>query len=240
MFLAANSSGAASALIPLAVTMIRSLLEWQTGEPIPEPAQPARVRPDSATLRAAPGLYASPLGLIEVRSRGERIFARLQGLPVELIARADGTFTLEASVLGLFSVPLRQLAPVRLSFFAHAGSTYLRITALGVLAGVGERFTPQEASASWKARAGRYRRICKDPNASCQWPANVSLRADRGRGLLLHFDFPGLSGAFPLEVKDDARAVVRGKGTGLGDTITAREDSGKVFLEWSGMLFEKM
>ena len=71
VFLAANSSGAASALIPLAVTMIRSLLEWQTGEPIPEPAQPARVRPDSATLRAAPGLYASPLGLIEVRS-GEK------------------------------------------------------------------------------------------------------------------------------------------------------------------------
>ena len=159
---------------------------------------------------------------------------------MELIARADGTFTLEASVLGLFSVPLRQLDPVRLSFFAHAGSSYLRITALGVLAGVGERFTPEEASASWKGRAGRYRRICKDTNASCQWPANVSLRADRGRGLLLHFDFVGLRGDFPLEARDDTHAAVRGKGTGLGDTITTREESGKVFLEWSGMLFEKM
>jgi hypothetical protein len=33
--------------------------------------------------------------------------------------------------------------------------------------------------------------------------------------------------------------VIAGKGTGLGDTITAREEGGEVFLEWSGLLLKK-
>jgi CubicO group peptidase (beta-lactamase class C family) len=239
VFLAANSSGAASALIPLAVEMVRSVYAWQTGAPVPEPAPPARFRLDSTARDALPGLYASPLGLVEIRSRRGRLLADLQGLPLELVPRADGVFAPEASVLGLFSIPLPQLRPLRFSFFESDGRRYFRIAALGVLAGLGERFVPGKVPAAWQARAGRYRRVQRDPNASCLWPRNVSLGWDQRRGLLLAYEVPGLRGTFPLEVRDDGRAVIRGKGTGLGETITARHEGGAILLEWSGMLLEK-
>jgi CubicO group peptidase (beta-lactamase class C family) len=239
VFLAANSSGAASALIPLAVEMIRSLLGWQTGAPLHDPPMPPRARFEPSRLGDLPGLYASPMGLIEVRRQGERLLARLQGIPVELIARAGGCFTLELSLLGVLSIPLPQLKPLRLDLLRSGGRTYLRISALGVMAGVGERFEPQAISAAWAARAGSYGRIQQDPNADCRWPTNVRLLADRRKGLLLSYEFPGLRGSFPLEIVDDTHATIRGKGTGLGEAVTVREEAGTAVLEWSGMRFAR-
>ena len=60
-----------------------------------------------------------------------------------------------------------------------------------------------------------------------------------GSGLLLRYSFPGLTRSFPLEIVDDGRAFIRGKGTGLGETIAFREEAGRTILEWSGMRFEK-
>jgi len=45
--------------------------------------------------------------------------------------------------------------------------------------------------------------------------------------------------SFPLLTPNDGEAVIAGTGTGLGDTITAREEGGEVFLEWSGLLLKK-
>ncbi len=114
---------------------------------------------------------------------------------------------------------------------------YLRISALGVMAGVAERFEPQQVPAGWRARAGAWQRIELDANADYRWPANVRLIADRRKGLLLSYEFPGLRGRFPLEIVDGERAVIRGKGTGLGGTIVVRAEAGRTILEWSGMRF---
>jgi len=240
VFLAANSSGAASALVPLAVEMVRAMHQWQTGVPAPQSPLPPRTRLDSAVLDTLSGLYASPMGLIDVRSRGGRLLTTLQGLPLQLVPRSDGIFSPEVRLLGLASIPLPQLRPLRFSFFESAGRSYLRITALGVLAGVGERFVAGEVPAAWRARTGRYRIVPRTENTRYLWPRNISLGFEEGCGLFLSYEFPGLRGTFPLEAADRDRAVLRGKGTGLGETITAREEDGRVLLEWSGMLLAKM
>ncbi len=239
LFLAANSSGASSALVPLAVVIVRKLYGWQTGCPVADPPLPERVRPSPAQLAAVAGQYASPMGLIEVRTRGGRILTSLQGVPVELVPRAGGILTPEVSLLGVASIRLPQLASVRLSFLEHGGSGYLRITALGVLAGIGERFLPDEPPEAWKARVGRYAILPQAENTDYAWPRKVSLRYEAGHGMLLDYEFPGTRASFPLATPDDTHAVIRGKGTGLGETITARTDGGDVFLEWSGLLLER-
>ncbi len=88
-------------------------------------------------------------------------------------------------------------------------------------------------------RAGAWQRLPGDANGQDQWPAGVSIRLDRRSGLLLDYRFPGLRGSFPLEILDGERAVIQGKGTGLGETIAFREEAGSTILEWSGMRFEK-
>ncbi len=238
LFLAANSSGAASSLIPLAVEMIRRIYSWQVGHPVTDAPVPDRIRLDGARLDALAGHYASPMGLIDIRHRAGKLLATMQGLPLELVPRAQGVFTPELSVLGLASIRLAQLAPLRLSFFEAGGGSYVRVAALGVLAGVGERYAPAQAPAAWRLRVGRYRILRRDENVDYTWPANVALLWNREHGLLLSYDFPGLRAVFPLATPDDSHAIIRGKGTGLGESITARDEGPGTALEWSGMLLE--
>ncbi len=238
MFLAANSSGAASALIPLAVDIARRLYSWQ-GAPVQDPPLPARVRLEEARLDELQGMYASPMGVIEVKARRGRILAALQGLPLELVPRADGSCTAELRVLGLISVRLPQLAGLRFAFLSNEGRAYLRVTAMSILGGVGERFTPDPVPEAWRARAGRYSIVKRGENSSYRWPREVSLRFDPARGMLLSYKLAGLHATYPLETPDAARAVIRGKGTGLGETITASEDGGTAFLGWSGLRLVK-
>jgi hypothetical protein len=94
----------------------------------------------------------------------------------------------------------------------------LRISALGILAGI----------------------VPRGENTNYRWPRDISLRFDRRSGLLLFsYAFPGVRTSFPLLTPNDGEAVIAGKGTGLGDAITARDEGGEVFLEWSGLLLKR-
>jgi hypothetical protein len=179
------------------------------------------------------------MGLIEVKARRGRLLARMQGLPLEIVPRADGSCTAELRILGLVSVRLPQLAPLRVVFLENAGGVYVRVTAMGMLAGVGERFTPSEVPEAWQARSGRYSIVRRGENAAYRWPQDVSLRFERAHGMMLTYRLAGLRAVCALETPDESRAVIRGLGTGLGDTITARDEGGSAFLEWSGLLLKR-
>jgi hypothetical protein len=235
VFLAANSSGAASALIPLAVDLLRTVYTGQTGKAVEEPPLPARIALEPRAMDDIAGLYASPLGLLDVRRRGGRLVTAMQGLPLQLVPREGGVFTPEVRLLGLLPLRIAALEPLRFGFFEEQGRRYLRVSAMGVLAGVGERFEPNVVPREWLPRVGSYEPVMQDPNVRHRWPRRISLGFDRRAGLVLRYDFPGLRGTFPLEALDAGRAVIRGKGTGLGDTILAREEGGSIILEWSGM-----
>jgi CubicO group peptidase (beta-lactamase class C family) len=240
VFLGVNSSRDPSALIPLAVELVRAVYSWQTGKPVMDQPLPRRVPLDRAALARLAGRYASPMGLIEVQPRGGKLLTRALGLPLELVPRADGSFTAELSLLGVLALPLRPLQPLRFTPIETGGLAYLRISAMGILAGVAERMEPGEVPAAWVARAGSYRIVQRGENTNYRWPRTISLRFDRRSGLLLFsYAFPGVRASFPLLTPNDGEAVIAGKGTGLGDTIAAREEGGEVFLEWSGLLLKR-
>ena len=240
VFLAANSSRDSSALIPLAIELVRAAYSWQTGKPVEDPPVPRKVPLNQATLEGLAGRYASLMGLIEVQPRGGRLLTRALGLPLKLVPREDSSFTAELSLLGLLAVPLRPLRSFRFAAFETGGHSYLRISALGILAGVAERMPQGEVSLAWKARAGSYQIVPRGENTNYRWPRDISLRFDRRSGLLLFsYAFPGVRTSFPLLTLNDGEAVIAGKGTGLGDAITARDEGGEVFLEWSGLLLRR-
>jgi CubicO group peptidase (beta-lactamase class C family) len=240
VFLAANSSRDPSALIPLAVDLVRSVYEDQTGKLIDDPPPAPKVHLDRDDLESIAGRYASPLGLLDVRTKGSRLLTRVREFPVELVPRADGSLTAELSLLGLLSVPVSPLEKVRFSRFESGGKTCLRITALGIMAGMAEQLPEADVPEIWKARAGRYAIVPRGANASYRWPRDVALGVDGRTGLLLlSYTFAGQRAPFPLVAQNDGVAVIAGTGTGLGETITAREEDGEVFLEWAGLLLRR-
>jgi CubicO group peptidase (beta-lactamase class C family) len=240
VFLAANSSRDPTALIPLAVEIVRAVYADRTGRPADDLPLPPRVQLDEAALESIAGCYASPLGLLDISARHGRLLTRVSGAPVELVPRAGGTFTAELSLLGIASAPVAPLAKVRFHLLEAGGKTYLRISMLGIMAGVAEKLDAADVPRAWKARTGRYAIVPRDANASYRWPQEVELAIDRRSGLLLlTYSFAGQRSAFPLLVLDDGTAAIAGTGTGLGDAVTARDEGGEVCLEWAGLLLRR-
>jgi CubicO group peptidase (beta-lactamase class C family) len=240
VFLAANSSRDPSALIPLAVDLVRAVYVEQSGKPIDDPPLAPKVRLDREDLGRIAGRYASPLGLLDVNVRSGKLLTRISGFPIELVPRADGSFTPELSLLGLLSVPAAPLKKVRFGRFESGGKTCLRITALGIMAGVAGQLPDTDVPEAWKARAGRYAIVPRGANANYRWPRDVALEVDGRTGLLLlSYTFAGQRAPFPLVALNDGEAVIAGSGTGLGDGITAHEEGGEMFLEWAGLLLKR-
>ena len=240
VFLAANSSRDPQALIPLAVELVRAVYVEQTGKAIDDPPLAPRVRLDPIDLERIAGRYASPLGLLEVNVGRGKLLTRIQGAPVELVPRADGSFSPELSLLGVLSVPVAPLKKVSFGRFESGGKTCLRITALGIMAGVAEQLSAAEVPEAWKARAGRYAIVPRGANAAYRWPRDVALEVDRRTGLLLlSYTFAGQRAPFPLVALNDGEAVIAGAGTGLGDAVAAHEEGGDTFLEWAGLLLKR-
>jgi CubicO group peptidase (beta-lactamase class C family) len=240
IFLAANSSRDPSALIPLAVELVRAVYAEQSGRPVDDPPLAPKVRLGRADLDSLVGRYASPLGLMDIRARGGRLLARVGGFPIELVPRADGSFTAELSLLGLLSVPVAPLKKVCFSRITSDGRMYLRITTLGIMAGVAEKLPGMDIPQAWKSRAGRYTIVPRGVNTNYRWPRDIALEFDSRSGLLLlSYTFAGQRAPFPLVALNDGKAVIAGTGTGLGDTVTARDEGGEVFLEWAGLLLKR-
>lgn len=240
VFLAANSARDPQALIPLAVEVIRAVYADRTGTPVSDPPVPPRVRLDQAAIDRLAGKYASPIGLLDIRASGGRLLTHLGGFPIQLLPRADGSFTPELSLLGIASLPVSLLRKVRFCPLESGGTTYLRITTLGIMAGVAEKLGPVDVPQAWKARTGRYAIVPRQANASYRWPRDVALELDRrSRLLLLSYTFAGQRSSFPLAARSDGEAVIAGTGTGLGDAVAAREERGEVFLEWAGLLLKR-
>ena len=178
VFLAANSSRDPSALVPLAVELVRAAYADETGRLVPERPTTPRIRLDHDTLASLAGRYASPLGLLDIRAANGRLLTRVNGFPVEIVPREDGTFTAELSLLGLASVPVAPLKKVRFSRLESGGRTYLAITALGIMAGVAEKLPAMEVPQAWKARTGRYAIVERNANGNYQLAAR-RLAGDR-------------------------------------------------------------
>lgn len=242
VFLAANSSGAASALIPLGIRMARSLYEDQTGTAAAEAPVPPRTALPAADTVTLEGAYASPMGLIRVRAQGGGLRADGFGLPLSLVHREDDTWTAELSVLGLVSIPLAPLAPLRFTFVKNGGEVYLRMSSQGFFGGAARRITPGKAPQAWQARAGSYEIQERDGRVVHRWPQKVALVLDRSCGMLfLSYTFVGTTLTLPLEFPPGAgnAAIIAGVGAGLGERITAREEGGQLMLAWSGMVLKR-
>jgi hypothetical protein len=79
----------------------------------------------------------------------------------------------------LLAVPLRPLRSLRFAAFETGGHSYLRISAMGILAGVAERMPQGEVSLAWKARAGSYQIVPRGEKTNyraCAPPSPFSRR----------------------------------------------------------------
>jgi hypothetical protein len=162
VIVAANSAGATPVVNRVAQRALALALQAKAGIRQADPeANPADTSPDTPwaaeQLQALVGDYTTSAGFIHVARDGDGLSARIGGHRMELVPCANGELRLRYRVLGLWSVPLRELGRVRLSVRAVAGRQLL-VARIGTQTlRVGERLPPAEPLApALQALAGTY------------------------------------------------------------------------------------
>ncbi|MDU9415898.1 serine hydrolase domain-containing protein [Pseudomonas sp. zfem005] len=217
-----NSDSAAAVTSQLASLSLRLLLQARDGKPASPPGPPRRTnrqRPSPQDRQRLDGRYATGSGLIHIRSQGERLYAELSGLRVELLRDDEGWLRARKKLLGLWPLDLGELGRPQLDVVTLQGRQALVGRQHGQTLFIGERVDAMPIPREWAAMVGDYRIAGgKDDTLS------LSLRLEDGFLLARGRSAGEPIGDYILHPQDSAHATLAGSGRGLGDTLSLRPD----------------
>ncbi|MFZ0256463.1 MAG: serine hydrolase domain-containing protein [Gammaproteobacteria bacterium] len=240
----ANSASAAPAVTAIAEEALKLALETKTGIRVQEPKEvsakglPARTE----DLQAFPGHYSTPLGLVEIERRGDRLKVIADDESFNLVRREDGHYHLQYKLLGLWPVGLGVLGELGLTHGEVAGCDVLIAHHEGHEVLAGEKILPKAVPEAWSARVGHYEVIDPQPGLTLK---DVALHSEEGL-LVLEFgiQLPHLPNEddterLALVAVNDREAVVHGLGRGKGGNVQVTRRSDEELLSYSGFLLRR-
>jgi len=235
-----NDADGAQEVGRIAATAMRLMLgaKTRTRPHVAEEPIPSLRRPDARQLAAIPGWYATSLGTLKVRARGERLLVDFHGTRIELLDDSRGRFhprpanavsrwlmeqtrdeaDLQTGGLNLTQVGGREVVTVRIG---------------GQVLMLGERIHPVPTPETWLAALGRYRVVNRGMVA--QQLDEAVLRIEDGI-LLAEVTPVGAERKLRLALEpiSDGEAVIYGLGWGLGETIRLEGGTEGPRLRYSG------
>lgn len=240
----ANSTSAAQAVTAIAEEALKLALETKTGIRVREPKEiSAEGLPAKAEdVKTLPGYYSTPLGLVEIERKGDRLKVKADNETFNLVRREDGHYHLQYKLLGLLPVGLGILGELGLTRDEVAGREVLIAHHEGHQVLAGEKIRSKPLPNAWSARLGRYEVVDPQPGWMLE---DVALHSEKG---LLVLEFAARVPHLPNEddterlalvAVNDREAVVHGLGRGKGDTVQVTRRSGEDWLSYSGFLLRR-
>lgn len=238
----ANSSTASRVVGKTAVRALILALEAKAG--IKQPAQTTSAESDvpltREVLQDGEGLYASILGVVEIKAKVDHFHVKFMNRTLQLEPLADGRFCVKYRLFGLFPLSLGELDNYEISRTAVAGREILTASTKGRELLIAEKIRPVPVPEAWSNRAGEYR----ISNLGDDFPLMEEIRLRYDDGLLfiecaVPLFFKGTV-RFPLKPVSDTEAIIAGLGRGLGETITAVTINGNEALVYSGYHLTKL
>lgn len=218
----ANSDSAAVVTSQLASLSLRLLLQARDGKPTspPEPPRNATLqRPSPQDRQRLSGRYATGSGLIHILTQGDRLYAELSGLRVELLRDDEGWLRARKKLLGLWPLDLGELGRLQLDAVELQGRQLLVGRQHGQTLLIGERVDAIPIPREWAAMAGDYRIAGSKDDA-----LSLNLRLEDGFLLVRGRADSEPVGDYILHPQDSAHATLAGSGRSLGDTLSLRPD----------------
>ena len=232
----ANSGGAFGCidLTTIALQGLRLAMVLRSGaDPWrePSPAKPVALDPDLANQLA--GTYASTVGLIRVTNRVDHVQIEVAGMNLDAIPLSDGSFRLQAKLLGLIPVDVQELRSITAHYAFVDGQPILNIWVNGVnSATIATRITAIPIPSVWKKREGSW--IITNPDAFA-YATNFTLSEDNHHEFLtLTYSTLGEPTTFPLGALNDQQLISLGFGQGLGEIYELQTIHGVEHLDIMG------
>jgi CubicO group peptidase (beta-lactamase class C family) len=238
-----NSATSSVAVSKVASEVLKLAYEVKTGIRLPDARKADIISPDEEEMESIAGFYAGSFGLMEVRVKNGSLKMSLFGMPLDLIARADGTFSLDFKLLGFIPIDIPLLDVIEVSFREIEGKSYMGYKMEGVTMGVAEKFEPEFVPEIWRKRAGNYSIIDEKGNPDREtrlFIRKAALTYDSSTGLfMLGLAVQGSKLSFPLSFINNSEAVTKGEGRNLGETVRAVERGGDTYIYYSGLIFKQ-
>lgn len=179
---------------------------------------------------------------MDVKLKGKGLKMSLFGLPLDLVPRADGTFSMGYKLLGFIPMDIEFFDILAVSFNEIEGESYMGLKMDGVTMGIAEKIKPGAVPEIWLKRAGKYTIVDEEgkPDKDNQlFIQRAALTHDSRTGLfLMDLVVQGQKMAFPLTFINDNEAVTTGDGRNLGETIRAVDTGEGTYLFFSGLKFK--
>jgi CubicO group peptidase (beta-lactamase class C family) len=237
----ANSSTARSVVDKAAAETLALALEVKTGIKQPERKKPAEA--DGALspeeLLAYEGWYAMITGATKITKKSNYLRTEVTNRTVRLVPRVDGLLGLKYKLFGLIPIRLGELEYIGISRSTVAGREILKARSGSQELLLGEKIKTVPFPEKWLKRMGEYEIANRGDDAVII--DNVRLRYDDGF-VLVEYSVPvffGSTMSFALAPVSDTDAVIRGLGSGMGETIRVVTVDGGEMLYFSGYLLKK-
>ena len=232
----ANSSTARQSVDRVAVAALALQLQLKTGIEQP-PFKPIPLADHSITEEARKELvgdYTTMAGHVRVFAQGSRLKADVGGHHFDLLARSDGLFALDYSLLGLLRLDLGPLSDVGLAL-RHIDGHHALVARVGsqeML--VGDKLGPPMPLAAWAQRLGNY----EITNLGDDLPSVDKIRLREDRGYLVaeisSIDRPAQAMRTVLLPLSDREALALDVLNNAGSTVRVEYVDGEERLAFSG------
>ena len=241
----ANSSTALEVVNKVAEEALKSALEAKSGITQPDPEKPVHepVPPWSQTvLKDYEGHYAIGFRIYTVTRKGERLYTRLMGKPVQLIPYGTGLFSIQYRLFGIIPIKVEQLEGLKLSLTPIGGRDVLVLHDHGKKRLLGEKIEAGPVSEAWLKRVGEYELVDQGDYFPMIEKARLKyedhlLILDVTTSILAHLGIERLR--FAMGPVSDTEAVILGLGRNMGETVQVVTEKGEERLRYSGCEFRK-
>ena len=239
----ANTDTAAGVVHEIAREALELALQSKTGIQCPEPVE---LKESLVTLQSdlerLPGYWSTPLGMVRIHRKGDRLKFEVDGHNLNLVRREDGYYHLQYKLLGLVSINLGDMARIGLGYRRIDGREVLGFYVNGKpRAIVAEKVATKPLPANWRKFAGRYESVNTRGSIDLK---DVELRINDGllfATSTIAFDsFGQETSTDVLWPVSDNEAITHGLGRSKGETVTFVERDGEVMLAYSGFLLRRL
>lgn len=227
-----NSVNGAIVANKLAVETINSALKVKVGSPGNYYGE-TEAAVKQIKLEPMEGLYATKMGLVEIRRNYESKIQKYPFIKFRLIADPEGWFTVKPRLFGIFPVKFTDLEDTKFGVAELSGVKVLLANHNGVKSIMGEKFEKTPIPSIWRQRCGKY---VETGNQGQPGP-NHRIKLVVRKGVLMGY----LNTSEPLILTPitDTELLIRGLGRDLHETIRIIDLNGEERFSYGGLLFRK-
>jgi len=183
-----------------------------------------------------PNVYFGPM-YVTTRKNKLLIKSSSMPMPLQLTPNVDSTFSLSVKLFGFIPLPIKMLKAMEADFRTIENEKYLVFNIMNTLINPNIKIEPYDIPEGFIDYKGKYKVINMDN--SDRIVKNVKIVKNKDFFILKYTFLGNYKFNLALQPIDKEKAIIAGIGQFMGEKIYWKTNNNKIYMHWSGLIFEK-